>query len=162
MTNTARWSASKHGSCIKTPPLQTGIIDERVAQRLQSNRIYPLHHLFELLTWRARLQRQLAEELQDALLLLPTTAIDAPPLARLENDREFFAEANRKILRNTMAGSFLDMPGLTIPTSLNRNGLPAALLISAASGRDEYVLHAGKIFAGLLTDDTALNRRRFE
>ncbi len=66
------------------------------------------------------------------------------------------------ILRNTMAGSFLDMPSLTLPTGLNAHGLPAALMVSATSGRDETVLAAGKLFAQILTNDQVLNRMRMQ
>lgn len=136
------------------------LMDARVAKRLQANAAYPLQNLSHLLAWRVRLQRMLADELQGALLLMPTTAIDAPPLHRLENDDAFFVESNQKILRNTMAGSFLDMPGLTVPTGVNENGLPTALLISAECGRDELVLATGQMIAHCLTGDRALNERR--
>lgn len=136
------------------------LMDARVAKRLQANAAYPLQNLFHLLAWRVRLQEMLAGELQGALLLMPTTAIDAPPLRRLEDDEAFFVEANRKILRNTMAGSFLDLPGLTIPTGVNENGLPGALLVCADSGRDESVLGAGRAIAHWLTGDRALNEER--
>ena len=61
-----------------------------------------------------------------------------------------------------MAGSFLDMPSLTLPTGLNAHGLPAALMVSATSGRDETVLAAGKLFAQILTNDQVLNRMRMQ
>ena len=141
---------------------QAPIMDERVAKRLQSNAAYPPQNLAHLLAWRARLQQELATDLQGALLLMPTTAIDAPPLARLAQDQSYFFECNKKILRNTMAGSFLDMPSLTLPTGLNAHGLPAALMVSATSGRDETVLAAGKLFAQILTNDQVLNRMRMQ
>ena len=60
-----------------------------------------------------------------------------------------------------MATSFLDMPSLTLPTGLNRNGLPAALMLSAPCGYEETVLAAGREFARLLTGDQPLNTQRF-
>ena len=91
---------------------------------------------------------------------MPTTAIDAPPLRQLEEDEAFFVKANRRMLRNTMACSFLDLPGLTFPTGINDNGLPAALLVSTESGRDEAVLGAGQAMARWLTGDQPLNEKR--
>lgn len=90
------------------------------------------------------MQQDIAAELAGALLLMPTTAIDAPPLARLEQDQDYFFACNQQILRNTMATSFLDMPSLSLPTGLNRNGLPAALMVSAPVGHEETVLAAGR------------------
>ena len=136
------------------------LMDAQVAKRLQANAAYPLQNLSRLLDWRMRLQRMLAEELQGALLLMPTTAIDAPPLRQLEEDEAFFVKANRRMLRNTMACSFLDLPGLTFPTGINDNELPAALLVSAESGRDEAVLGAGQAMARWLTSDQPLNEKR--
>ena len=52
------------------------------------------------------------------------------------------------------------MPSLTLPTGLNRNGLPAALQLAAPSGCDEAVLAAGQAMARLLTGDAALNALR--
>ena len=60
-----------------------------------------------------------------------------------------------------MMGSFLDMPAITIPTGIKANGLPGALMIAGASGRDEAVLNAGRRLASLLTGDIPLNERRF-
>ncbi len=139
---------------------QAEIMDARVVARLRSNQVFPPENLSALLAARSRLQHLMRQELQGALLLMPTTAIDAPPLARLEADRDYFDACNVKMLRNTMASSFLDMPSLTLPTGLNRNGLPAALQLAAPSGCDEAVLAAGQAMARLLTGDAALNALR--
>ena len=53
-----------------------------------------------------------------------------------------------------------DCESLTLPTGLNRNGLPAALQLAAPSGCDEAVLAAGQAMARLLTGDAALNALR--
>ncbi|MDO4640602.1 MAG: amidase family protein [Neisseria sp.] len=140
---------------------QADMMDKRISQRLQAGESLPLKNFPRLLSWRVSLQKKLFEELEGALLLMPTTAIDAPPIRLLESDTAFFNTANKRIQRNTLIGSFLDLPGLTIPAGLNRNGLPAALLLSAPAGYDETVLFAGRIFARLLTEDKPLNRIRF-
>ncbi|OAM29197.1 hypothetical protein A7P95_04425 [Eikenella longinqua] len=139
---------------------QAELMDPRVASRLQSNQSYPAANLAHLLNRRSQLQQLLRQELQGALLAMPTTAIHAPPLGKLAADDRYFAECNAKILRNTMAGSFLDLPSLTLPTGLDGNGLPAALMLSAPSGSDENVLAAGLAVAQALTGDTVLNEQR--
>lgn len=137
------------------------MMDERISRSLQAGESLSLQNFPRLLSWRVSLQKKLFEELEGALLLMPTTAIDAPPIRLLENDTAFFNTANKRIQRNALVGSFLDLPGLTIPAGLNRNGLPSALMLSAPAGYDEAVLFAGKVFAHLLTEDKPLNRIRF-
>ena len=139
-----------------------GRMDSRVARRLLANAAHPPEHLAELLACRSRLQNALPRRLQGALLLMPATAVQAPPLPRLENDPDCFDRANAAILRNSMAGSFLDTPALTIPAGLTADGLPAALSLSAPAGSDETLLAAGLALARILTGDTPLNRLRPE
>ena len=42
-----------------------------------------------------------------------------------------------------MIGSFLDMPGLAVPSGVDSQGLPTSVLISAPQGRDDDVLSVG-------------------
>ena len=139
---------------------QAACMDARVVGRLRAHSHFPPHHLAILLARRAQWQRELAQMLGDALLLLPTTAIDAPPLVRLAEDAAYFAECNQAILRNPMMASFLDLPALTLPTGCKSNGLPGALMVLGSSGCDEAVLAGGRRLAHCLTGDQAMNMQR--
>ena len=80
------------------------------------------------------------DELAGALLITPTVAHVAPPLAALENDAALFAQANLATLRLTMPGSLLDMPGIAMPTGHDGDGLATSVLLSLPAGDDERLL----------------------
>ena len=99
---------------------------------------------------RPRLQATFAEELGGALLLTPTAPHVAPPIAPLEADDDVFLAANARTLRITMPASYLDAPGVALPIGPAEAGLPASLLVSGPSARDDRVL------AGALAAEAAL------
>ena len=49
---------------------------------------------------------------------------------------------NMTTLRATMAGSYLDMPGVSLPIGFDDDGLPVGLLVCGAPGADDLVLAA--------------------
>ena len=85
---------------------------------------------------------QMADELGQAILITPTVAHPAPILAPLQADPELFAAVNLATLRLTMPGSFLDMPGISLPVGEGREGNWTGLQLSLPSGRDERLLRA--------------------
>ena len=89
-----------------------------------------------------RLQQQLLDALDGAILITPTVAHVAPALAPLEADDELFVKTNLATLRLTMPGSFLDMPGVSLPSGRDAQGLPTGLLLSAPTGEDARLLRA--------------------
>ncbi len=117
-------------------------LDPRVRRRLEAARTLPASQLLGLYDARRRLQQQLIEELDGAILITPTVAHVAPALAPLEADDQLFVSTNLATLRLTMPGSFLDMPGVTLPSGRDALGLPTGLLLSAPSGEDARVLRA--------------------
>jgi aspartyl-tRNA(Asn)/glutamyl-tRNA(Gln) amidotransferase subunit A len=66
----------------------------------------------------------------------------APEIEPLERDDALFLEVNRRTLRSTMLGSYLDMPGISLPIGPGDGGLPVGLLLSAPCGQDDRVLAA--------------------
>ena len=126
-------------------------LDPRVRRRLESARGLPATQLIGLLNARRRLQQQLIDELDGALLITPTVAHVAPALAPLEADDELFAQTNLATLRLTMPGSLLDMPGVTLPSGRDSQGLPTGLLLSAPRGEDARLLKAALSVESVLT-----------
>jgi aspartyl-tRNA(Asn)/glutamyl-tRNA(Gln) amidotransferase subunit A len=118
------------------------LLDPRVRRRLEAARGLPASQLLYLLDARRRLQQQLVDDLDGALLITPTVAHVAPPLAPLEADDDLFIRTNLATLRLTMPGSFLDMPGVTLPSGRDAQGLPTGLLLSAPTGEDARLLRA--------------------
>ena len=117
-----------------------GRLDPRVRARLEAGAaIRPGDHA-RLLDERENLAYQLAADLDGALLACATVVHTAPPLASLERDAEAFARVNALTLRNTMLGSYLDLPGLALPSGADGDGLPTSLLLSAPAGEDGRLL----------------------
>ncbi|PWU27396.1 amidase [Pseudomonas sp. RW407] len=117
-------------------------LDPRVRKRLEAARQFPASAQIRLYQAAERLQRQLALELDGALLITPTVGHVAPALAPLENDDDLFARTNLATLRLTMPGSMLDMPGVALPSGVDEHGLPTSLLVAGPSGSDEHLLRA--------------------
>ncbi|WP_426136804.1 amidase [Pseudomonas sp. PWP3-1b2] len=118
------------------------LLDPRVRRRLEAARALPASQLIHLTDARRRLQQQLIDDLDGALLITPTVAHVAPPLAPLEADDDLFVNTNLATLRLTMPGSFLDMPGVTLPSGRDAQGLPTGLLLGAPMGEDARLLRA--------------------
>lgn len=117
-------------------------LDPRVRRRLEAARALPASQLIHLTEARRRLQQQLLDELDGAILITTTVAHVAPALAPLEADDELFVNTNLATLRLTMPGSLLDMPGVSLPSGVDALGLPTGLLLSAPSGEDARLLRA--------------------
>ncbi|MBK3509293.1 amidase [Pseudomonas sp. MF6747] len=127
------------------------LLDPRVRRRLEAARSLPASQLLHLIDARRRLQYQLVDELDGAVLITPTVAHVAPPLAPLEADDELFVKTNLATLRLTMPGSLLDMPGVSLPSGRDALGLPTALLLSAPSGEDARLLRVALSVESVMT-----------
>lgn len=80
-------------------------------------------------------------EIGTALVAYPTVPEFAPNLSRLIGCPDKAAETNARMLSNTMIASFLDLPGIAVPTGHGTGGLPGSILISGGQGRDEALLN---------------------
>ncbi|WP_207283420.1 amidase [Pseudomonas sp. FW300-N2F2] len=119
-------------------------LDPRVRRRLEAARPMTASQVLKLYDARSTLQRQLVEELDGAVLITPTVAHVAPPLAPLEADDELFARTNLATLSLTMPGSLLDMPGVNLPSGRDSQGLPTGLLLSVPQGEDARLLRIAR------------------
>jgi aspartyl-tRNA(Asn)/glutamyl-tRNA(Gln) amidotransferase subunit A len=137
-----------HAALLDGP--DAGRIDRRVLRRLVEGRALPAAGYEALLRERPRVQAALAAELDGALAVMPTVAHVAPEIAALEADDDHFMAINTRTLRATLASSFLDMPGVSLPIGVAEDGMPAGLLLTGASGDDHRVL------AGALGVEAAL------
>ncbi|AZE82489.1 putative amidase [Pseudomonas orientalis] len=126
-------------------------LDPRVRRRLEAARSLPASQLIHLTEARRRLQQQLIEDLDGAVLITPTVAHVAPALAALEADDDLFVTTNLATLRLTMPGSLLDMPGVTLPSGRDAQGLPTGLLLSAPTGEDARLLRAALSVESVMT-----------
>lgn len=133
---------AQHEALLATKKAE--MLDFRIRRRLESARDFSAVNLVRLWQARERLRAQIAAELDGATLVMPTVAHVAPPIEPLERDIDLFFKVNASTLRLTMAGSFLGMPGITIPTGFDQDGLPTSALFSAAPGRDDFLLKTAR------------------
>ena len=108
-------------------------LDPPVLRRLREGRALPAAGYDALLAARPGVQAELADELGGALVALPAVALAPPEIAPLLADVERFLAVNALALRATLPLSFLDAPGVT---------LPSGLLVTGPSGTDDRVLAA--------------------
>jgi hypothetical protein len=62
-----------------------------------------------------------------------------------------FAVTNLATLRLTMIGSFLDSPGVALPTGVDDDGLPTSMLLSLPRGEDDRLLRIAEALTGLFS-----------
>ena len=53
---------------------------------------------------------------------------------------EVFHATNLTALRNTMVGNYFDLPGFTLPSGVDAQGLPTGILFNAYTGHDELLM----------------------
>lgn len=139
-----------HGHRLRGP--QAEALDPRIRQRLEQAAAITARDLEVLHRVRREAKAGLAQTLGERLLLHPATPCTAPRLRPLLEDDELFHTTNRKVLRNTMPGSFLDLPGTALASGLDRHGLPIGMLLSGPPGADLQVLAAALAVERALDD----------
>lgn len=123
-------------------------LDPNVRVRLDAARQISTADIAALTDARPRLQAQLRDQLDGAVMILPTVP-DLPPRLDMIADQTGFARHNARALSLTMLGAFLDMPALALPFG---QGLPGySLTITAPQGTDDVVLNTGTALEPLLS-----------
>lgn len=118
-------------------------VDRRVTARLMGGKRMSANDVITLEAARRALAAELAAELGEALLAMPTTAHTAPAIAPLEADDELFHKVNLRTLRNTTPLNLLAMCALAIPSSHGQDGMPTSLMLAAPGGHDDRLLGIG-------------------
>lgn len=119
-------------------------IDPFVFRRIMAAREMSAYDLLRLQQGRLRLSQLLWASLGEDLLVMPTVAHVAPPLAPLEADIDLFASVNGKTIRNTMWANMLNMCALAMPNGLGEAQMPTSMAFYAAAGREDYLLDMGR------------------
>lgn len=73
------------------------------------------------------------------VIATPTLCITPPVLSEL-NTPEAYLNANRRIVRNTVAVNYLGLCGITLPVGLDRAGMPVGLQLIAPAWAEEKLL----------------------
>ncbi|MFN0300870.1 MAG: amidase [Burkholderiales bacterium] len=82
-------------------------------------------------------------------LLMPTTAMIAPPIALLEGDDDQYSRANLAMLRNPTTINFLDGCALSVPCH-EPGQAPVGLMIAGMTGDDRRILQVGQAIEAAL------------
>jgi aspartyl-tRNA(Asn)/glutamyl-tRNA(Gln) amidotransferase subunit A len=126
-------------------------MDRRVVKRALGGRV-PERDVTNLHRGRETLIAALIDELQGALLVLPSTPMTAPAIGPLERDDELFRVANLRAIHYTFLGNLFRMCGLALPSGADAAGLPTGVQFLAPGGDDDRLLSIG------LSMETALSR----
>lgn len=116
-------------------------MDRRVVSRIERGRGQTAADYIAITETRRALNEQLGAEMAGpTFLVMPTVAITAPKIALLDADDDVFHATNSTALRNTMIGNYFDLPGFTIPSGTDAQGLPTGVLFNAYTGQDELLM----------------------
>jgi aspartyl-tRNA(Asn)/glutamyl-tRNA(Gln) amidotransferase subunit A len=118
-------------------------MDRRIVARALLGRAASGHDLIDLQRGRGRLITAMAGELKEALLVLPTTPMTAPPIGPIDGDDELFRSTNLRAIRYTSLGNFFQLCGLALPSGTDGAGLPTGVQFLAPAGQDERLLSLG-------------------
>ena len=118
-------------------------IDRRVVARAMLGRAASAHDVINLQRGRERLIAELADQLNGALLALPSTPMTAPPIDALERDDELFRVTNLRAIHYTFLGNLFRMCGLALPSGADGAGLPTGVQFLALGGEDDRLLGIG-------------------
>lgn len=99
---------------------------------------------------RKKIIAQMVSTYQNSIFMMPTVVINPPLLAPLLTSDELFHQTNLLVLRNTSLFNFTDSPSISLPMALDGQGLPAGLMLSGLSGKDD------ELFAVAHTVETLL------
>ena len=141
-TLTVAEAATLHGDLLASD--KADWMDQRIRERMLAAQHFTAQDYIQLQWARARLQEAVAEALEGRFLLFPTVAMTAPSIAALEASDDLFVSTNLLALRNTMLGSYLGTPGVSLPIGSDLDGRPVGALLSAPFGDDDRVLCAAR------------------
>jgi aspartyl-tRNA(Asn)/glutamyl-tRNA(Gln) amidotransferase subunit A len=112
---------------------QRAVMDPWIVRRFEAGRGFSERHLEEAHARRAADQQAYYQWMApyDGLLS-PTCPIPAPPLTEID-------ETTSPLSRLTRAANYLDLPGISVPCGLTRQGLPVGLQI-LGKPRDEAMV----------------------
>jgi aspartyl-tRNA(Asn)/glutamyl-tRNA(Gln) amidotransferase subunit A len=118
-------------------------IDPLVRSRLEAAGGLSRAHYRSLTRAQEQLSQALRARGRPVAYAVPTTPNTAPLLSEVQ-EPEGHARVNARTLQHTMLGSFLDLPGLSVPSGADASGLPTGLLLSALPEDQEVLLELGR------------------
>ena len=148
MQQTHRWASvvifsdacALHGERLKNDP---DAFDPEVYARMKSGFKFTGVDYATAMRMREKWKRALAELFTEVdVLLSPTVHTEVP----LIDDNKDLLQATRDATRNTYAGAFGQIPGLSIPCGFSAGGLPVGLQLEAGWWREALLLQVGHAY----------------
>lgn len=118
----------------------TSYIDPKILQRLKEGTLLNPKSYALLQKIRRNLRAELSSSLGNKILLQPTVRILPPAIESVLQGVDEFKAFNKLILGNTMYANYLGMPAIAIPNGHAPNGFSTSIQLSAASGKDDFLL----------------------
>ena len=133
-------ACSIHGERLRNEP---DSIDSDTAVRMRTGFDYTGADYASAMRVRAVWRRTLLDVFQRVdILLSPTVHTEVP----LIDDNKDLLSATRDATRNTYAGAFGQIPGLSVPCGFSAGGLPVGLQLEAAWWQEPLLLRVGHCF----------------
>lgn len=123
-------------------------IDPVIRQRLEVAATLKPSDARKIREARVTLQSAIVDQLDGALLLIPTLPAPPPRIKDVLADTQAFATENARALSLTMPGAYLDMPSLALPCGARPGH---SMTVAGASGDDDRVLWVGQQLESLLS-----------
>lgn len=130
----------------------TSGLQEFTARRLSKAGLLKVSGKDTLLSIRNELIESLSTLPEHQFYMFPTVPVVPVEVKSVLNNMEFYERYNQRILGNTMLGSFLDMPGVSIPIKHSGGGLPFGLMLSSPQNRDNALLKVAKFIEKTLIE----------
>lgn len=112
-------------------------INPRVLQRMFRGKSMSAKDFVTLERLRKYWIQHTQEHLANAIILMPTVAMEAPLLEPLEQDVDLFNRTNLKVLRNTLVGNFLNWESVSLPMGTGEDNLPIGLMLSSPTIKED-------------------------
>ncbi|MCH9670085.1 MAG: amidase [Gammaproteobacteria bacterium] len=122
---------------------QPGEFDDQVRERMLTGQSFTGVDYARAMRARERWRETLADVFSRVdVMLSPAVHTQVPPVA----DDKSLLEATKAATRNTYAGAFGQIPGLSIPCGFSTDGLPVGLQLEAKWWNEPTLLRVGRAF----------------
>lgn len=129
----------------------TSYLDPKISQRLKEGSLLNPRSYALLQKIKRNLRAELTSSLGNKILLQPTVKILPPAIESVPQGVEEFKAFNKLILGNTMYANYLGMPAIAIPNGHAPNGFSTSIQLSAASGKDDFLLRTALFLEAALS-----------
>lgn len=126
-------------------------MDQRIRKRAELSRHIRPDVVVQSYWDRQRLIEVMRNDLDGAVLILPSVPYSAPLLAPLEKEDAVYDTCVQNNPRLTAAGNFLNMPAVALSAGMDENDMPIGVSLYCAAGEDEALLETALAAEGSIS-----------